>query len=117
MEPVGCEYPKEFPLAELRRLIGYARGSLPFDLRGAIHDAYHVLGFALGTVVGDVPAPVGAAKASAFTGSQTEAAEALQRAVDSHAVQGVDPKTVGFDWTVLIPVLVTLIQRWLDGRK
>ncbi len=57
---VGHPYPTDFPLAELRRLIAFLREGASGDARRAAHDAYHVLGYVLGTLVGEPgPLPIG----------------------------------------------------------
>jgi hypothetical protein len=99
---VGHDYPTDFPLAEVRRLVGYARGTTSLNVPQAVHDAYHVEGYLLGQTVGEPrPLPVGTAPANA--------AEALEAWADTH-----ERATVGaFPWQLLLPLVLDLIRQFL----
>jgi hypothetical protein len=100
---VGHPYPTELPLAELKRLYGFATGSLAFDKARAAHDAYHVLGYGIGMTLGEPgPLPIGDV-------TNVEPAEVLKAAIAA-SESGVK---AAFDWRTVVVAVAQLLLEWL----
>lgn len=100
-------FPSVLPIPSAQALIDYLRGK-PVTLHDAAFAAYEVVGYALGQALGQ-PAVSGSASAPGAPTSDAHCADCLEAHV---ARRGPDAGAI--PWTLLLPVLLQIIQRFIS---
>jgi hypothetical protein len=108
-------YPTEFPIDAIRHVVGWLRGTLPDEtVQHVLHDAWVILGYALGQTAGQPPTPIGAVvrphKALSDAGLADQLAAALPSGNGPWGATAINPLLL----SLLIEVAKRLIEKWLS---
>ena len=97
-------YPVDFPRQELVNLANYLRGNQPVvDIACALECSWWVMGYGLSFIPHDHPPMMAGMTAAA-------AADILASAAAYHG----DDAATAVPWSIIIPIIVDLIRRWLE---
>ena len=104
-------YPTELPAAAYIALVMDALRYRQVDVKEAAHGAYHLLGYGLGKWDSHP-----ALTSNSGTLTEEEAAQLLEELTRVHGDKAArDAAAVAMPWALLIPLLMELIKRLLNG--
>ena len=99
------EFPTEFPADAVRMVVEGLRGRLP-EKREGVKAAWNVAGFGLHLTF---PGP------QVFGGVELDDEQLAQELEKGLVAQGDEDPAGAIPWSLIIPLIIRLIERWLDS--